>query len=101
MRNEKASSMFPSDAIARATELLKSMGGSAGAYTHSQGIPLIRQRVAEFIEKRDGYPADPNAIFLTAGASPGVQMVMQSVIAHKDVGIMVPIPQYPLYTYSK
>ncbi|KAJ1327105.1 hypothetical protein BSLG_010452 [Batrachochytrium salamandrivorans] len=94
------SKMFASDAVLRAKELLTAMGGSSGAYTHSQGIPIVRQRVAEFIEKRDGFPADPESIFLTAGASPGVQMVLQTLIAHKDVGIMIPIPQYPLYTAS-
>ena len=27
-----------------------------GAYSDSRGIPAIRKEVAEFIEKRDGYP---------------------------------------------
>ncbi len=61
---------------------------------------MIRKRIAEFIEKRDGYPADPDSIFLTAGASPGVQTVLQTLISHENVGIMIPIPQYPLYTAS-
>ncbi|EGF78436.1 hypothetical protein BATDEDRAFT_20287 [Batrachochytrium dendrobatidis JAM81] len=94
------SKIFAKDAIERAKELLTAMGGSTGAYTHSQGIPLVRQRVAEFIEKRDGFPSDPDSIFLTAGASPGVQMVLQTLISSDDVGIMIPIPQYPLYTAS-
>ncbi|KAI8927866.1 pyridoxal phosphate-dependent transferase [Entophlyctis helioformis] len=94
------SAIFPVDAIQRAKELLKAMGGSSGAYSHSQGIPLVRERVAQFIEARDGYPADPDSIFLTAGASPGVQTVLQTIISHAKVGIMIPIPQYPLYTAS-
>jgi alanine transaminase len=94
------SQIYPKDTIERAKELLASMGGSVGAYSHSQGIPLIRQRIAEFIKKRDGFDANPDHIFLTAGASPGVQMVLQTIIAHEHVGIMIPIPQYPLYTAS-
>ncbi|KAL2912799.1 alanine transaminase [Polyrhizophydium stewartii] len=94
------SKIFPSDAIQRAKELLVAMSGSSGAYTHSQGIPLVRERVAKFIEQRDGYPSNPDNIFLTAGASPGVQTVLQTLIAHDKVGIMIPIPQYPLYTAS-
>ena len=90
--------IFPADAIERATELLEAMGSSTGAYSHSQGIPLVRQRVAEFIERRDGFAADPECIYLTAGASPGVQTVLQTIIAHDKVGIMIPIPQYPLYS---
>ena len=76
------------------------MGGSVGAYSHSKGIPLIRERIADFIKSRDGFPSDPESIFLTAGASPGVQTVLQTIIAHENVGIMIPIPQYPLYTAS-
>ena len=35
--------------IARARELREEIG-SVGAYSHSQGVPLIRQSVAHFIE---------------------------------------------------
>lgn len=40
---------FPSDVVARAQEILNDVG-SIGAYSHSQGIPLIRKHVAEFIQ---------------------------------------------------
>ena len=40
---------FPEDVIERAEELLAEIG-SIGAYSHSQGIPLIRKSVAKFIE---------------------------------------------------
>jgi aspartate/methionine/tyrosine aminotransferase len=62
-----------------------------------QGIPLVRQRVAEFIQNRDGYSANPDDIFLTTGASAGVQVILQLLIS-KGTGIMIPIPQYPLYS---
>jgi aspartate/methionine/tyrosine aminotransferase len=65
-----------------------------------QGVPLIRKRVAEFIENRDGFPADPEDIFLTAGASIGVQSILMTTIENENSGIMIPIPQYPLYTAS-
>jgi hypothetical protein len=39
-KNLKAT-IFPRDAIERATELLESMGGSVGAYSHSQGNDLF------------------------------------------------------------
>lgn len=98
------SKLFPEDAIARAESLLHDMGSpSIGAYTHSQGILSIRRTVSDFIRQRDGnsLPApDPNHIFLTTGASSGVQMVLAFLIAHPDVGVMIPIPQYPLYSAS-
>ncbi|GJJ69612.1 alanine transaminase [Entomortierella parvispora] len=94
---EAAARLFPSDAIARAKLLLKNIG-SVGAYSHSQGIPHIRENVAKFISERDGYQADPSKIFLTQGASAGVQLTLQMIVENNKVGIMIPIPQYPLYT---
>jgi len=94
---EVVSKLYPSDAIARAKLLLNSIG-SVGAYSHSQGIPHIRNNVAQFIAERDGYPADPSKIYLTQGASAGVQLTLQMIVEHSKVGIMIPIPQYPLYT---
>ncbi|KAF8940952.1 pyridoxal phosphate-dependent transferase [Dissophora ornata] len=94
---ELTSKLYPSDAIARAKLLLKHIG-SVGAYSHSQGIPYIREDVANFISERDGYPADPSKIYLTQGASAGVQLTLQMIVEHSNVGIMIPIPQYPLYT---
>ncbi|KAG0039380.1 hypothetical protein BGZ82_008480 [Podila clonocystis] len=94
---ELALKIYPSDAIDRAKLLLKHIG-SVGAYSHSQGIPHIRENVAKFIEKRDGFAADPSKIFLTQGASAGVQLTLQMIVENNKVGIMIPIPQYPLYT---
>ncbi|KAI1319846.1 hypothetical protein EDD11_002840 [Mortierella claussenii] len=94
---EATSKLYPHDAIARAKLLLKNIG-SVGAYSHSQGIPMIREDVAKFISQRDGYPSDPSKIFLTQGASAGVQLTLQMIVEHPNVGIMIPIPQYPLYT---
>ncbi|CAG8468035.1 9690_t:CDS:2 [Ambispora leptoticha] len=93
----KIEALYPRDAIERAEKLLKHIG-SVGAYSHSQGISHIRENVAKFIEERDGYPSDPNLIFLTHGASSGVQSMLQLIIEHPNVGIMIPIPQYPLYS---
>ncbi|KAF9963536.1 hypothetical protein BGZ70_007347 [Mortierella alpina] len=76
---EAALRLFPSDAIARAKLLLHNIG-SVGAYSHSQGIPHIRENVAKFISERDGYAADPSKIFLTQGASAGVQLTLQMIV---------------------
>ncbi|KAI8988935.1 pyridoxal phosphate-dependent transferase [Pilobolus umbonatus] len=96
---ELVSQLYPADAIERATRLLKSIG-SVGAYSHSQGVPCIRNTVAQFIEKRDGHPANPNHIFLTQGASSGVQTLLSMLTENERSGIMIPIPQYPLYSAS-
>ncbi|GAA6009605.1 hypothetical protein JCM10207_004121 [Rhodosporidiobolus poonsookiae] len=89
--------IFPKDAIARARSLIEEIG-STGAYSHSMGVPAIRRRVAQFIEKRDGHPSDPSKIYLTAGASAGVSNLLQILISSPHDGVLIPIPQYPLYT---
>nr|POF17848.1 putative alanine aminotransferase, mitochondrial [Quercus suber] len=100
LENEEAlekSFGYKSDVIARAKKLLKDVK-SVGAYSQSQGGPGIRQSVADFIERRDGYPADKDSIFLSAGASSGVNTLMNVICASPRTGVLVPIPQYPLYT---
>ncbi|KAF8627143.1 hypothetical protein AX17_006360 [Amanita inopinata Kibby_2008] len=94
---ELAPNVFPKDVVARAKELSDEIG-SIGAYSHSQGVPFIRKSVARFIEKRDGYEANPNHIFLTTGASTGVSLLINMLITPPTSGILIPIPQYPLYT---
>ncbi|KAH8551506.1 pyridoxal phosphate-dependent transferase [Umbelopsis sp. PMI_123] len=89
--------LYPQDAIDRAESLLKNCI-SVGAYSHSKGVPAIRKNVAKFIENRDGVPANPEHIFLTQGASSGVQTILQVITKDQHTGIMIPIPQYPLYS---
>jgi len=48
--------------------------------------------------ERDGYPSNPNHIFLTTGASGGVSFLINMLINSPEAGILIPIPQYPLYT---
>lgn len=90
---------IPLDAVARAERYVKSCPGhSSGAYTHSAGIPEIRDDVAKFLKRRDGCDSDPNDIFLTDGASPAVQMLMRLLIRNPNDGVMLPVPRYPLYS---
>lgn len=93
---------FPSDVLARARKL-KNAIGSLGAYSHSQGVPEIRESVARFLECRDGFKASAADIYLTAGASSGVQTLLTVLCGgggsrKGKQGVLVPIPQYPLYT---
>ena len=88
---------YKQDVIDRARWLLREVQ-SVGAYSQSQGVPAIRESVADFIERRDGYPADPGNIFLSAGASSGVNTLLHLICAKPETGVLVPIPQYPLYT---
>ncbi|PYH78188.1 putative alanine aminotransferase [Aspergillus uvarum CBS 121591] len=88
---------YPQDVIDRAKVLLADVQ-SVGAYSHSQGAPVIRDSVAKFIEQRDGFPANPQDLYLTAGASSGVSTILNIICDGPSAGVLVPIPQYPLYT---
>jgi|UniRef100_A0AC35G975 alanine transaminase len=94
---------MPSDVKEHAKAILGSCGGgSTGAYSQSTGIEIIRQHVAQFIERRDGVPSDPENICLSGGASESIRNVLKLFInrGEKKAGIMIPIPQYPLYSAS-
>lgn len=85
--------LFPRDVVQRAREYRDIIGPSGtGAYTHSQGILGLRKHVAEFIEQRDGYKCKPGNIFLTNGASSGIGMVLQGLLASNNDAVMIPIP---------
>ncbi|KAF2760345.1 alanine aminotransferase 2 [Pseudovirgaria hyperparasitica] len=90
---------YKSDEIARAKWLLNEVH-SVGAYSASQGTPAIRESVAKFIEKRDGHPCSARDIYLSGGASSGVNTLLNTICAKPEVGLLIPIPQYPLYTAS-
>ncbi|KAF8365921.1 hypothetical protein PRIPAC_83750, partial [Pristionchus pacificus] len=94
---------LPSDVKNRVETILGGCGGkSAGAYSQSTGVDVIRKHVAEFIQRRDGGAAvDPENVILSGGASESIRNVMKLFINRtggRKVGFMVPIPQYPLYS---
>ncbi|KAH3668513.1 hypothetical protein OGAPHI_002267 [Ogataea philodendri] len=99
MDNKAVVDTFPKDLVERAKKMLESIG-SVGAYSHSQGVPYLRESVANFISKRDGYKSSPDDIFLTAGASSAVSYLLNLLSLGPQTGFLIPIPQYPLYTAS-
>jgi len=93
---------FPLDVIARGYQFLKA--GNIGAYSHSKGVPAFRHMIAQSIDRRDAASGAPRAniedIFITDGASPAVKTVLELLVRDKHDVIMIPIPQYPLYSAS-
>eukprot|EP01086_Lenisia_limosa_P002782 TRINITY_DN167_c0_g1_i1.p1 TRINITY_DN167_c0_g1~~TRINITY_DN167_c0_g1_i1.p1 ORF type:complete len:472 (-),score=190.31 TRINITY_DN167_c0_g1_i1:127-1467(-) len=106
LEKEKVGELFSPESIERARELLAACAGS-GAYTHSKGVGLVRDSVARFIQARDGLDCSAEDIYLTDGASPAIQRVLSAIIRPlsdtplgKEDGILIPTPQYPLYSGS-
>ncbi len=94
------------EVLALSEEILAKTGKGPGAYTESKGYFFVRKAIADFINRRDGFTpqsdlaANPEHIFLTDGASDGAKRVLDLLIAKKTDGVMIPIPQYPLYSAS-
>lgn len=89
---------LPADVVARAREILHNSHG-VGAYSESKGLPMIREHVAHAIKARDGgAPANPESIYLTNGASEGAKLLLSLLVRESTDGILIPIPQYPLYS---
>ena len=96
---------FASDYVLELSErYLSLLETGMGAYSDSAGPGFIREAVAEFIDRRDGADgaavprSDPGQIFITNGASEAVRYVIDLLIDDEADGIMIPIPQYPLYS---
>ncbi|KAG9341272.1 hypothetical protein JZ751_019374 [Albula glossodonta] len=97
------SPIFPEDAKLRARRILQACEGrSLGSYSASQGVDCIREDIAAFIEQRDdGVPANRDNIYLTTGASDGIMSILKLLVSGQGrsrTGVMIPIPQYPLYS---
>jgi len=102
---KKAPGAFPADVITTAGKILVESKHGLGAYSDSKGLKFVREAVADFIRERDtrngvSVETNPEHIYLTDGASKGVQTALRMLIASDRDGIMIPIPQYPLYSAS-
>jgi len=88
-----------SDVIERAEKYLNALNiNGTGPYSHSKGVEVVREEIAEFLERRDGVRGNAEDIFLTNGASSGVDTILRLILRSPADGIMIPIPQYPLYS---
>ncbi len=95
---QRGADLFPADVIETAGRILTGTRHGLGAYSESKGVCVVREAVAAFIHERDDIDVDPDAIYLTDGASKGVQTALRILISGPQDGIMIPIPQYPLYS---
>ncbi len=99
-----AQSNYPEDISSTAQFILQKMPVGTGAYTASNGPLFIRQAIARFVDERDGdneaefVASDPDQIFLTNGASEAAKYILDLLISGPKDGIMIPTPQYPLYS---
>uniref|UniRef100_A0A7S3JTD7 Aminotransferase class I/classII large domain-containing protein n=1 Tax=Aureoumbra lagunensis TaxID=44058 RepID=A0A7S3JTD7_9STRA len=92
--------LYSQEAEERAQAYLAQVSGnSIGAYSDSKGIKLVREEVADFIYKRDGFECDPDNIYITDGASTAIKRVVSLLMTgDSSDALFLPFPQYPLYS---
>ena len=69
-------------------------------YSASQGLPNLRNAVAERYRRRFGVEIDPNGeVISTIGAKEGLSHLMWALVQPGDVAL-VPEPSYPIHIYA-
>lgn len=70
-----------------------------GVYSSSSaGFKIARKKVAEFISRRDNVIANESHIYMTNGASEGCVLGLRLAVRNEKDAVLLPIPQYPLYS---
>lgn len=65
-------------------------------YTHSLGLPELREEIARHYRKKYGVTVDPDRILVTGGTSPAMLLVFSVLLAPGDQ-VILPNPHYPCY----
>jgi len=81
--------------------LCEAVEKGANNYSPSEGLPELRQAVAEKERRINGVSISAEDVIVTSGISEGIQMVMAALIDEGDE-ILLPGPSYPPYiSYAK
>jgi len=78
------------DALARAVE------EGFNGYSPSEGLPELREAVAERERRANGVEVEAEDIVITAGVSEAINMLMAALIDEGDE-VLLPSPCYPVY----
>ncbi|XP_030076209.1 alanine aminotransferase 2 isoform X2 [Microcaecilia unicolor] len=96
------SASMPEDSKRKAQSILQGLEGfGIGGYNLSYISYSIPEKVAKFIERRDGgIPSNPRNIVTYHGATLCIRSVMGLVATNEPLktGVLVPVPHYPVYT---
>ena len=66
------------------------------SYTSAQGDMAVRAKIAESIEKRFGFPANKDLIYMTCGAAASLTVTLNALV-NKGDEIIIPAPFFPEY----
>lgn len=65
-------------------------------YTSAQGDMAVRAKIAKSIEKRFGFPANKDLIYMTCGAAASLTVTLNALVNSGDE-IIIPAPFFPEY----
>jgi len=65
-------------------------------YTHSQGLPELREEIARYYYDTYGVDISPDRIIVTSGTSPAMQLVFSALLNPGDE-VIISDPHYPCY----
>jgi len=65
-------------------------------YTHSLGIPELREVICDFYLERYGVRLSPDRVLITSGTSPAMLLIFSAILEKGDE-IIVSNPYYPCY----
>jgi len=65
-------------------------------YTHSLGLPELREAICNDYLKKYGVRVSPDQVIVTSGTSPGIFMIFSSLLAAGEE-IIISNPHYPCY----
>lgn len=88
------------DVVKMARSYLPKIGPSIGAYGHPKGFPWVRERVAQFCNRRDGLslPVSMEDVLMGNGAAAPISSTLAILIENENSGILLPAPGFPLYS---
>nr|WP_244403225.1 aminotransferase class I/II-fold pyridoxal phosphate-dependent enzyme [Ferroglobus placidus] len=76
-------------------EMIYSLEKGITSYTSNQGLPELRNAIAEYYEKF-GFKPDPDRIIVTTGVSEGIDIALRAIINPGDK-VIIPEPCYVSY----
>jgi aspartate/methionine/tyrosine aminotransferase len=80
--------------------LIEAVQSGENCYAPSEGVPELRQAIAEKEKRVNGVNIHEDNVLITSGVSEGIRMIISALIERGDE-ILVPGPAYPPYiSYS-
>lgn len=67
------------------------------SYTSQQGLPSVRNVVAEYNRKQYNMPVSANHVYMTCGANAGLAISLCATITDEQDEVIVFVPYYPEY----